>query len=125
MNGDSNETVKARLLAELTRHIGRPRAIGMAELYEKAVGRPCGNRINGTRRLRKLITELREEGVAICSTAETDGGGYYLASPGGSEFERYCAGLRAAGLRKLALEAKIRRRTLPGILSEIQLELRP
>lgn len=122
---DSNETVKARLLAELTRHIGRPRAIGMGELHEKVLGRPAGHKINGTRRLRKLITELREDGVAICSTAETDGGGYYLASPGGSEFERYCAGLRAAGLRKLALEARIRKRTLPGILSEIQLELRP
>lgn len=116
--------LKFRLLAELTRHVGRARAIGMGELHEKVFGRAPGTRINGTRKLRKLITALREDGAAICSTVETDGGGYYVAAPGSSEFASYCANLRAIGLRKLALEAKMRRQTLPALLNEIQLTLR-
>ena len=65
---------KNRLFAEIQRHIGGHRAIGMAELYEIVFQRPWKHRINDTRRLRTYITELRREGAPICSTSTAEGG---------------------------------------------------
>lgn len=122
LSNSEKAEIKARLLSVLTRHPGRGRAIGMGELYEAVYGRPYSNRINGTRALRTLVTELRRDGVPICSTADQAGGGYYLASAG-SDLDDYCRRLRSQGLRKLVLEAKLRRLTLPCLLNEIQLRL--
>ena len=114
--------LKNRLLATLSRHIGRSKAIGMAALYEEVFQKEWQDKINDTRKLRDLITELRREGVPICSVTTTAGGGYYLASAG-SELEAYCAKLRTQALRKLALEAKLRRMTLPELLGQLTLNL--
>lgn len=111
------------LLKELTLHVGRSRAIGMGELFERVYGRPYKHKINNTRPLRKLITDLREEGTPICSIADVEGGGYYLASAG-SELNDYCKTVRARALKMLALESKLRKSTLPRILDEVQLNLR-
>jgi len=114
--------LKNRLLATLARHIGKNKAIGMAALYEEVWGRPWRDKINDTRELRKLITELRNEGVPICSVTTKEGGGYYLASAG-SELEAYCSKLRTSALKKLALEAKLRNMTLPELLGQLTLSL--
>lgn len=114
--------LKNRLLAVLTRHIGKNRAIGMARLYEEVFGEAWSDKINDTRKLRSLITELRKEGVPICSTPSQTGGGYYLASAG-SELEAYCSKLRTSALKKLALEAKLRNMTLPELLGQLTLSL--
>lgn len=114
--------LKNRLLAVLTRHIGKSRAIGMARLYEEVFGEAWSDKINDTRKLRSLITELRKEGVPICSTTLQTGGGYYLASAG-SELEAYCSKLRTSALKKLALEAKLRNMTLPELLGQLTLSL--
>lgn len=117
------EALKGRLLAVLTRHPGRARAIGMGALHEAVFKEGYrGGKINGTRMLRKLITELREDGVPICSAATPDGGGYYLATAG-SDLDDYCRNLRCQALKKLKLESTLRRRTLPQLVSEIQLNL--
>jgi len=112
-----------KLLGELTHHIGRHRAIGMGELYEKIFEETWQNRINDTRRLRIVITELRRQGVAICSESSRAGGGYYLASAG-SELKDYLSRLRRRALKVLSLEAKMRKMTLAELLGQIELNLR-
>ena len=114
---------KARLLSALSRHVGVEKALGMAELFELVFKRPVSHRINDTRRLRTLITNLRMEGAAIASVSKPEGGGYYLAGAG-SELEDYLSRLRARGMAALRLEARIRKITLTELLSRAGLEAR-
>ncbi len=121
---ESPETVlqwRARLMTELSKHVGQPHAIGMGELYFAVFRREWKNRINDTRRLRTLITLLRREGVPICSVSDNSGGGYYLASVG-SDLENYCQRITNRGLKILAQAAKLRKVTLPKLLGQLALE---
>jgi transcription initiation factor IIE alpha subunit len=110
-----------RLLAELTSHIGELNAIGMAALYEAVFDRPWSNLINDTRKIRKLITILRDEGVAICSVAKSSGGGYYLAAVG-SEFAQFIKRDKKRALRILRRDAKMLKTTLPNYLGQLKIE---
>jgi hypothetical protein len=112
------DEARARLLAELSRHVGDGEAIGMGELFQAVFQTPWRNRINDTRALRAIVTELREDGVAICS----DDRGYWLAAAG-AELEDYCRRLRASALRKLRQEARLRRLALPQLMGQMALEL--
>lgn len=116
------DSYKLRLMSELASRAGRGRAMSMGELYEAVYGEPYEDKINGTRRLRHLITELRREGVPICSASTKEGGGYYLASAG-SELDDYCSRLRSRALKLLAMESNLRKVTLPSLLHQIQLNL--
>jgi hypothetical protein len=111
-----------RLLATLTTHIGATHAIGMAGLYEAVFDRPWDHRINDTRPLRALITKLRQEGVPICSLSNQDGGGYYLASAG-SELNDYLRRREIRALKILAMNALIKRKTLPEYLGQMRLNM--
>lgn len=113
---------KARLLAELSRHIGAHNAIGMGELYCRVFDKVWMHKINDTRHLRTVVTLLRNEGVPICSASDKNTGGYYLASAG-SELENYCSRIRRRGITALMMEAKIRKTALPELLGQIQLSL--
>lgn len=113
----------ARLLEELTHHVGSHNAIGMGELYEIVFRETWANRINDTRKLRIVITELRKQGAAICSDTSRTGGGYYVASGGSSEMKDYLTRLRRRGLRALVLEAKLRKITLAELLGQMELNL--
>jgi len=119
------EILIGRLLMELTKHIGRSRAVGMGELYEAVFGEPWAHRINDTRRLRKLITQARYgfKPQPICSTSSRTAPGYYLAAAG-SELEEYIGKLKHQGLRKLAMAAKLERVPLPELLGQLALYLR-
>ena len=119
-DGYSREELEARVLKALARHPSRARAIGMGELFEAVYGEGWRNRINDTRALRKLITDLREEGTPIGST----GDGYYMLTSE-SELRDYCTRLRGQALRKLVQESRIRKTSLPTLLGEIQLNLKP
>ena len=122
MSDQEREMFKGRLLMILPQHIGKARSVGMGELYEAVFGEAYSHRINDTRRLRKIITELRRDGMPICSEASRFGGGYYLASAG-SELADFCAKLRRQGLRKLGLEAKIRKISLSELIGQLRLDL--
>lgn len=113
---------KNRLHAELHRHIGRHRAIGMAELYEIVYREPWKNRINDTRKLRQLITELRNDGTPICSTATQNGGGYYLAQTT-EDLSGYLARQERRALGILARNARMKRLTLPEYVGQMSLRL--
>lgn len=116
------EHYKGVLLRILSRHVGSGRKIGMGELYQEVFGAAWANRINDTRALRALITELRHEGIPICSVADRTGGGYYLASAG-SEVNAYCERLRTTALKKLKMEAQIRNISLPQLLGQMAMNL--
>ena len=121
MAGISSEH-KATLLATLSRHIGQERAISMAALQRAVFGDEVDDKINGTRMLRKLVTELRRAGTPIASCTSCNGGGYYLAAAG-SEMTDYLERLRRRALSALVLEAAMRRQTLPELIRQIQLGL--
>ena len=113
---------KYRLLQELSGAVGRNRAVGMERLHHAVFGDEAKDKINGTRKLRTLITELRRDGIPICSASNTDGGGYYLASAG-SELEDYCRRIRSRALKLLKMESNLRNMALPSLLHQIQLNL--
>lgn len=115
---DDLKELKAKLAWVLMEHIGEEKAIGMGELYEKVYGKPWRNRINNTRPLRHLITDLRREGKRVCS----NGSGYYLAAVE-SELEDYLARRRKRALTELGLEAAMRRKSLPELLGQLSLDL--
>jgi len=117
-----NDDYKVRLLAELSRHIGERNAIGMAELYQVVFCEDWQHRINDTKRLRELITALRQEGVPICSTASTHGGGYYLAAAG-SELMGYLSRSERRALKILARCARIKKISLPDYLGQMKLNM--
>ncbi|MFA5075620.1 MAG: hypothetical protein WC436_05985 [Candidatus Babeliales bacterium] len=116
---DSDEC-RHRLLAELTSHIGEMNAIGMPALYQAVFDRPWSDRINDTRRVRKLITIMRGEGVPICSSA-SNGGGYYLAAAG-SELAAYLRRDKFRALRILKRDAAILKISLPNYLGQLKME---
>lgn len=118
------EAYKIRLLQEMSRHVGKARAIGMGELYERVFEESYGHRINDTRHLRTLISELRVNGVPICSAVDCSGGGYYLASAG-SELNGYCDRLINMAIKKLTQVAILKNRALPELLGQLQLDLKP
>lgn len=115
------ERNRTRLLMVLMRHVGKPGRIGMGELYEAVFGEPWEHRINDTRKLRGLITELRQEGVPICSTASQKGGGYWVPSAA-SELDQYCKTIRFRALKLLQREAKLRKLTMPELMGQLSLE---
>jgi len=116
----ADDGLKYRVLAMLARHVGKHNVIGMGELYESVFGESWSNRINDTRALRQVITELRKDGTPIVSSSSTSGGGYYLASAG-SELEEYCRKLRAKALRALTMEARLRNKTLGELMGQLHM----
>lgn len=113
-----SDKFRNRLYRELYKHVGKQNKIGMAELYSRVYRQPWANRINDTRALRYLITELRNDGVPICS----DRHGYWLASAG-SELDDYCRRVRTQALKKLRQEARLRKMTLPQLVGQLSLDL--
>lgn len=99
----------AELLNLLAFHQGRESGI-TAEHLAQVAGVP-------ERRLRTLIGELREEGIAICATPET---GYYLAvTP--EELAESCKFLHDRALRSLLLASRMQKISLPDLLGQLKL----
>jgi hypothetical protein len=113
---------RARLLTELSRHVGEVNAIGMAELHEAVFGGTWHHRINDTKKLRELITAMRNEGVPICSVPSSCGGGYYLASAG-SELRGYTERDKKRALRILSRVSRIEKISLPELLGQMRLRM--
>ena len=119
-NQVSNEQATSRLMIELSRHVGIEKALDMGELYSRVFGEPYTHKINHTRRLRTIITALRQKGVPIASTASKNSGGYYIVRAG-SELDEYCGRIRRAALRKLFMESRLRKISMPELLGQINL----
>jgi hypothetical protein len=107
------------LTALMIGHIGPDKKIGMGELYEAVFqGKKYSHRINDTRLLRRLITEMRAVGMPIVS----DGAGYWL-SASSSELNQYCDKTKRRALGMLARCSRMKKVSLPEYLGQMRLEL--
>ena len=122
MTEEEQLMLKNRLLMEMARHNGPNRKIGMGELFEAVYQESWGNRINDTRAIRTLITDLRREGVAIGSKKSRSDGGYWLMSTA-SELDEYCSRLTDEAIKKLGQAARLRNIALPTLLGQMALDL--
>lgn len=100
---------KDQVLAALSRHQGKAAGISVADLAAQ-----CGL---SERQVRKAVSELREEGMAICATPET---GYYVAVSA-DEIEECCQFLRSRAMHSLHLESRLRHIPLPDLLGQLKL----
>lgn len=104
------EHAKARLLQMLsTHHTGAACGIGAVPLANKVL-------VN-ERTLRSLISEAREEGIAIAGTPST---GYYIAKTA-AELEACCQFLRSRAMHSLHIEAQLRRIPLADLVGQLRL----
>ena len=111
------------ILGVLTKHIGGQKAIDMGELFSLVLGKEYkGSKINGTRELRRIITELRKEGIPICSATAKVGGGYYLPAVA-SELEGFLQPYEKIALQKLYIISRIKNIGLKELLGQMELEL--
>jgi biotin operon repressor len=101
---------KAHLAAYLQFHIGEDRGITAAAI---AVALQCNERL-----VRHLVTELREDGVAVCGYP---GSGYFIAA-NAQELEDTCAFLRSRAMHSLVLESKLRHVPLPDLIGQLRLK---
>jgi len=104
-----------QVLAALSRHVGQANGVRVDRLVAEISGRESSERYE--RRLRKLVSELREEGVAICAYP---GDGYYIAGTP-EELEQCCAFLRARAMHSLVIESRLRKIPLPELLGQLRL----
>jgi hypothetical protein len=118
-----NEQHKLACMKALADHIGEEKALDMGILYERVFEKPPGgHKINSTRALRTIITQLREEGTPIGSVSTTNQGGYYLARSD-SEVLEYVERLRKRGIQALKMAAHIKKKSLPEYLGQLRLSL--
>jgi biotin operon repressor len=99
----------ATLLTILSRHIGSGNGIAMKQL-EMQVG-------TSPRQIRKHISELRDDGHAICGTPEE---GYFIAETT-EELEHTCGFLRSRAMHSLSLESKLRKIPLSDLIGQLHL----
>ncbi|MEW5905127.1 MAG: hypothetical protein AB1722_12390 [Pseudomonadota bacterium] len=96
-----------QLLTLLSRHIGKGNGIGV-----KQIAQQLGIQ---ERHARSLVSDLRDEGHAICGTPKA---GYYIAA-NPEELEETCTFLRDRALHSLRLESRLRRIPLPDLLGQL------
>jgi len=97
----------AKLLAK---RIGESNGISADDLAVMAVVSP--------RKLREIITSLRDDGMPICGTPTS---GYFIAETA-EELQRTCSFLRMRALRSLYLEARLKKVSLATLLGQMRLE---
>lgn len=119
---EDKEVYKTRLLMTLFQHVGKSNAIPMSALFERVYQEPWADRINDTRPIRMLITELRREGVPVCSAVRANTGGYYVSSVG-SELKEECDRLKKRALGMLSRAAMMSKTSMPDLLGQMSLEV--
>ena len=108
---------KVAVLQALGRHIGRARGIKASALVRE-VRQPLGIAgLLNERRLRICISELREDGIAVCGHPRT---GYFIAE-NNEELEESCQFLRTRAMHSLVLESRLRKIPLPDLLGQLRL----
>jgi hypothetical protein len=119
------ELAKGRLLMEMTKHIGRNRAIGAGELFEIVLQRPYeGNKMTGCRELRKLIEAVKygPEAVFIAHACCSIRPGYYLPSSD-SERREYVARVERQLKTKIGRLARMNQMNAGAYAGQLALEI--
>jgi len=103
----------ATLINALAKHQGQANGVSAEDL-----AREIGMfEANGPRRLRKLISELRAQGFAICAKPAT---GYFVpVTP--EELSESCAFLEHRALHSLRLLSRMKNVALPELLGQLKL----
>ena len=109
MLNKNQATHRALVLGVLSRHVGRGQGICMRALEQQLDML--------ARNIRLHITDLRDDGHAICGTPRE---GYYIASTP-EELETTCQFLRGRAMHSLGLESKLRRIPLADLLGQLHL----
>lgn len=122
MTKEELDAAKLKLYMVLLQHVGPDKKIGMGELYEKVFGMPWKHRINDTKALRKLITEMRREGQPVMSDSSSTNGGYWIAASA-SEINAYCEHTKKRALSILKRISTLKKVSLPEYLGQLQLDL--
>lgn len=100
---------KDQVLAELQWHIGHAYGMTAAE---------CARKLGiSERRLRIFVSQLRQDGIAICGTPET---GYFIAETA-DELDQCCHFLRSRAMHSLVLESRLRKIPLPDLIGQLKL----
>ena len=92
----------------MQRHVGATHGIGVKALAERVM--------LSERRVRRVISDLREEGFSICGLPGT---GYFIAS-NAEEMNACCEFLHQRAMHSLRLEAKLRRQALPDLINQLR-----
>ena len=100
---------KEQLMTVLSRHIGKGRGVRVSALAMQ-IGVT-------TRQVRKFVSDLRQDGVAVCGTPTF---GYYIASTA-EELEETCRFLRTRALHSLTLESRLRKIPLLDLIGQLHL----
>ena len=98
-----------QLLALLSHHIGKGNGLGVKDLAQQL----CAHE----RHVRTLISDLREEGHAVCDTPLD---GYYIAATA-EELQHTCEFLRSRAMHSLTLESKLRKIPLTDLIGQLHL----
>ena len=98
-----------QLLAVLQSHIGSGRGITAHAL--------AATLCMQERQVRHQITDLREDGIAVCGTPQH---GYYIAETA-EELQATCDFLRGRALHSLMLESRLRKVSLNELLGQMRL----
>lgn len=97
------------LLGILSGHIGADKGMTCEQL---------ANFLNWKERdVRKFVSELRDEGEAVCGHPRR---GYFIAETAG-ELDESCRFLRKRAMHSLGLEARLRKISLPALLGQLNL----
>ncbi len=96
------------LLRVLRHHVGASKGVGVRQLALQT-------HLND-RRVRHIISDLREAGYSICATPKS---GYFMASSN-EELETCCRFLRRRAMHSLRLEARLRKLALPDLIHQLR-----
>lgn len=100
---------KALVLTVLSRHIGKGNGISVVQLSQQTDLLP--------RAIRSHISDLREDGHAVCGTPKD---GYYIAATA-EELEETCQFIRSRSMHGLRMESRMRKIPLPDLLGQLHL----
>lgn len=98
---------RALVLTVLSRHIGKGNGISAKQLEQQTDLL--------ARMIRTHISDLREDGHAVCGTPQD---GYFMAATS-EELESTCEFLRGRAMHSLTLESRLRKIPLPDLLGQL------
>lgn len=104
----------------LMKHQGRENAIDMGDLYRLVFNKNFQNKISDTRKLRTVITELRQCGFPVCSSMAKENRGYYLAVTA-KDIEDFVKTMERRALKTLMLISRVKKISLPVYLGQLSL----
>lgn len=103
-------TTKHDLMVAMIHHCGKSRGVGVRELAQRL---NCEER-----RIRQLVSELREDGTAICGHPST---GYYVAQ-NSEELQETLDFLKGRALHSLKLASTLSKLPLSDLIGQLHLK---